>query len=485
MSDKSIERATKSFVNAIVSRGGTVEGAEWCAQALDPFHDCALPNARGFPDGVGLNSVQQVIRLQMTLSKPSSIVTNGWDCHFVMFPFCSDYNALQGSLVGNFDPQNTSSGLNVNSNPLFVGEGTAAQLLGGLNAFSVPQGYDIRGSGSTIIDPPPFAAAVVTQNHLSPNPSFLTGAYRVTAQAFEVRSVGSDLYKSGSVNCWRVPSPQATANCLTQCRGFSSVGVQGANFPTSGLIMDGWPTTNDDAVLIPESRTFEAKEGCYVVSRFNNMEPDIVDFPGISPVFVWRSGYNPVSITTVNGSTRPAIGPASYTISSQVSPGAAVSNNLVNTCRYSNFDLNGAQFLGLADTDKLTVTVKWSITRFPTTRETDLIVLARPAPLRDEVALRYYAEAVHMLAVGVPVRENGLGDWFRSVVSSVAPVVSKGLEMAAPFMGAKGKAMSAAASAVSKLAAKETKKVENKVNTVVQKIDKMSKDVKKMKGKKK
>ncbi len=486
---KSIERATQQFINSVVSRGGTQEGAEWCAQALDPFHDCELPNARGFPDGVGLNSVQQTIRLQKTLTKPAAIASPGWDCHMIFFPYVTDYLVTQGFITGNFEPQLTSSGFNINFNPLFAGQGSTALVTGGLNIFSVPVGYDIKGSGTTILVPPPFAgSSQVRSDRISPLSSFLKGNYRVSAQAFEVRSVGPELYKAGTVNCWRVPTPQPVANCLAQCRAFSDTGVQDSTTKhTSAIIVDGWPTTNDEAVLIPQSKTFEAKEGCYVVSRFNNLEPEIVDYPGISPIFIFNTGYNPGAVTSSNASTKPAIGPGGYATTTTVGGAAAITTQLVNTTRMSSFDLCGAQFLGLSDTDVLTVTVKWSITRFPTTQEGDLVVLARPSPTRDEVALAYYAEAIRMLAVGVPVRENNLGDWFRSVVSTVAPVVSKGMQLAVPFLGPKGKAMSVAAEAVSKLANKpEVKKLEKKVvNQVVQKVEKAVEKVKKKKGNKK
>jgi len=66
----------------------------------------------------------------------------------------------------------------------------------------------------------------------------------------------------------------------------------------------------------------------------------------------------------------------------------------------------------------------------------DLVVLATPSPEYDPKALEAYSIALQDMPVGVPVAENGIGDWFSGVVNkisnvvgNIAPMASKALAM--------------------------------------------------------
>jgi hypothetical protein len=94
------------------------------------------------------------------------------------------------------------------------------------------------------------------------------------------------------------------------------------------------------------------------------------------------------------------------------------------------FNTAGMYFLGLSPQTTLSVNVNWYIERFPDPKEEDLVVMASPSPGFDATAMHIYAEAMRRLPVGVPQGMNPLGEWFNSVVNSVAKVVAPALKTA-------------------------------------------------------
>jgi len=66
----------------------------------------------------------------------------------------------------------------------------------------------------------------------------------------------------------------------------------------------------------------------------------------------------------------------------------------------------------------------WLVERQPDPTISDLVVLARPPPERDNIALDMYTHITDSLPTAVPVAENGLGDWFMDALSDVADFVS-------------------------------------------------------------
>jgi hypothetical protein len=88
-----------------------------------------------------------------------------------------------------------------------------------------------------------------------------------------------------------------------------------------------------------------------------------------------------------------------------------------------SFNFTGAFFTGLTPQTALTINYLVIIENHPSSQ--DLIYsLAKPPPCRDEIALSMYSCILREMPIGVPVDENGLGDWFADAVSSVADYVS-------------------------------------------------------------
>jgi len=100
------------------------------------------------------------------------------------------------------------------------------------------------------------------------------------------------------------------------------------------------------------------------------------------------------------------------------------------TVQWTKYDISGACFTGLSL--QTTLFIRWNlyIERFPDSSLPDLVVLATPSPEYDPKALEAYSIALQDMPVGVPVAENGIGDWFSGVVNKISNVVGNVMPMA-------------------------------------------------------
>lgn len=474
MNKSSVQAITRAVEAQIIAAGGTKAGADWAIQTLDPFHDTELPDCNGAPSGSGLPVVHQCIRQQLTLRKPSTITTAGWDCHIVNFPFLDPTWFNLGSLLE--APYNNTSGINDYITPIWIGDTSAKINVGGCTAISGPVGFNAT---QPYVSPNTLGIA---WNNISPPNVFTKGQFRVSAQAFEVRSVGPELYRSGTANMWQLPVPDV-ANAVTSSVANYTGPANQANQVMNTILMDSWPGTESEAMVIPSTTTGAAIDGCYVVSRMNTLYPRIFDAAGHN--FIIRAydqtAYNNIVYNSgdPNGTINvvPAYGPSLFKPNITVGGGSASAGfTTASSFTLGEFDMCGAQFLGLSDTDVLTITCKWYITRYPSEDQLEILVSQKPAPVYDPVAFLWYSKHASLLPSGVRVRDNALGDWFRSVVGtvggairSIAPAAAGVLSMAGP----KGKAASALLTALTS----EKKKVKAANN----KVDNLSREVKRMK----
>jgi hypothetical protein len=117
----------------------------------------------------------------------------------------------------------------------------------------------------------------------------------------------------------------------------------------------------------------------------------------------------------------------------------------VTSTLWSNFNFTGAFGTGLAYQTALTVNYLVVVENFPSAQDVLTYPLAKPPPCRDEIALSMYSCIMREMPVGVPVAENGFGEWFADAIANVADVVSPVLS-AIPMPGtmAAGAALRAA-----------------------------------------
>jgi len=381
--------------------GVSPEGLEWLKASLDPYHDEPI-NCRGMPVGDEASSVVQVIKQSINVAANSGNSGN-YDCYITCWPWESYFDIEGNSLA--LTP--------VSESPTGFFQSTAGQIhcnTGGITCTSV------TANATYTVQTPPQVA-------LAPPSRYLQGVYRVIAKGFEIYNTTSELTVQGSITSWRQPTPSPNAAQAT----VSYVDGQ----TVGGTIFSGWPTilpinppplTTAQALLLEGTKEWLSKDGAYHVCTINELYPPPIGGSYVQP-YINQSG-------TTSGFF---ITPFTTTVGSL---------NIASPLKipWGNFNMQGSILTGLSNTTTLRIDATWYIERFPSNFDLDLAVLATRAPDYDVQALQCYSHAINKMPVAVPVKENGLGDWFKDVVSSVSDYVAPVLSMI-PHPAAQGLSM--------------------------------------------
>jgi len=377
------------------------EGRDWLIAACDPFHDHEMALS-GYPDVLTASTVVQLVKKQLQITVPTTgngAVAAGanWDCHITLLP-----NAIPNNLQGfsQVDPFFRIITSTTTTNNL---------TFGCLSVQSCPSG------GNTF--PAQAGIASVSSQSLAVN-EFINGNCRIIGMAFEVVNTTAEINKQGQVLVYRLPNTDTVtsvfASYATTPLVVSATTIRASRFPPANIAQ---------AQLLYGTRSWAASEGAYVVSRQSGLD-------------------NPIN--------QPTALPLTY-LTTDVTPGSNTfvysNSNLLTTAGqnwpdlYSPFDISGAYFTGLSYSTTLTVNVRWLIERMPGPYESDLVVLATPSAPFDPLALELYTHCLRDMPPGVMLKENPLGEWFRSALAGVAdlaPRVGRALNLPGSAMIGQG-----------------------------------------------
>jgi len=121
------------------------------------------------------------------------------------------------------------------------------------------------------------------------------------------------------------------------------------------------------------------------------------------------------------------------------------------SCRAIDFDVHGCVLSGLSSQTTLQITTRYYFERIPSASDPNLLVLCKPSPSYDPLALEIYSHAVSSLPVAVKVDENPMGEWFEDVmniVAAVIPMAGAALNAVVPGAGIVGSGIGAASKAI-------------------------------------
>lgn len=375
------------------------DGKNWLILATDPFHDQrVIPT--GFPDIDTTGSVVQTISKTMTVSNRTGVATGTWDAHIILWPMpiSTTARAYVDPIVNSPSFPFTIADPATDVTPLSYG-GCTAQV--------------VQSGTPTVTNS--AATQSVFQMDLG---GYASGTYRVVGMGIEVHDTTAELYKQGAVTVYRIPNPTPlNSSCFTDFIDSGTPALPGPVKASVGLKLLGTPpTTSLEAKLIPDSKQWEAKKGCYAVGTLSTVDnPQIVlknemiGFPDYNGGILFSTSH--VSITA-NTNTYVS----------------ALQNNMLP------FNLTGVYFSGLHPSFSLTVNVVWYVEKFPTLNDQQLLVLAKPSPAFDQMALDIYSGTMSRMPVGVPVNMNPLGEWFEDVVNDVAGFAAPALAAAGIVM---------------------------------------------------
>jgi len=343
---QSVARSEK-ILNRLADRTGLTDAAvQFLIVALDPFHDNPT-NCSGIPDGTLGNSVVQCIKKSVTIQAPKTIITdmtNTWDCKITMHPFTA--NNAQALSFMNVRAQQKANAVTYSDTT------TPFRQVGPINILAYPTGDTLEYNN-------PYQAGAVTDDYHQTTNIFLDGAYsngiyRVVGQGFEVLNTTAQLYTQGLCTVWRTPVPSlADNNCVT---GYHQTApdVITPPFAAPCVVIPGPPNTTSEALALPNTKQWLAKEGCYVVGRFNDLEQNNLNNSYIQPFIQKGSdanieyGYMPNTV------------------------GITFGTSVAQGCReiqWSNMDISGCHLTGLHPLSSITVNWNIYIERFPSRQE--------------------------------------------------------------------------------------------------------------------
>jgi len=380
----------------------SLQGKDWLVCAVDPFHDHQLKELAGWPDVQCGASVVSCVKSSISLAKPPTAPAGPWTCHIVQWNWMSGTKVVFGFSTGNYFACNRNGNV-LTSNLLAPGFNAK---VGGLQAYYVPAGLPLDitlGNGTLII------------GEIDLDALYSNGVTRLIGTGFEVHNTTAQINLQGAVTSWRQMSNEneKTNWVLT---GTTEV-------PMSTTIWDGPlvrypPALQSEALLLSGTRQWEAKDGVYAVAAFHNIENPAVLISPSAPVIASRGAVDsegtmaitPVYVPFPNGKVAPT------------------DRRSVPGFRVMNFHTFGAIFSGLSDETTLILNQNAFIEKFPAVDDLEVLPLATPSAEYDPDVLDLYSRIVSDLPVAVPVRENGLGDWFFDAATTAAkylgPVLS-------------------------------------------------------------
>ncbi len=364
-------RAEQKLANVCASLGISMNGKFWLDHAVDPFKDLVKPHP-GYIDKTSNPSVVESVKKSVVVSAPGAV---NWDCEIFIDQVLNQVNLRSTTSPLPHTFQST-------------GQGATSYQRGGLVVRKANTGTSLditTADSASCID--------IETAH------WTEADCRVIAIGVEVHDTTQELKKQGTVVVWRVDQPTeqpATTVCITD--------TATACIPssTTSIFLANPPSTLAEALDIVGSLQWEAKEGVYVVpTQIQDTNPPL----GLRECACVVTDnaiiyYPPISNT-----------------------GAANAKSVASRTVPSAWALSGAYFSGLDPAATLTVNFNYLIERFPT-KSSSVRRLCYPSPEYDPVAMQLYSQIARSMSVGVPVGENGLGDWIAGIANLAAGALS-------------------------------------------------------------
>lgn len=379
----------------------TPEGKSWLMKVMDPFHDKPFPMNVGWPDGGSGTSVNYCVKESGSVSSPFTVggALQPFDMHVICWPWTNDVrmNDTTDCLNNVFSRQDWTNGVPI----------------GGIQVFGTRPGIPLDLTDR--VNCPQMAQITLPLQYSS-------GVGRLVSLGFEVTNVTPELYKSGTCTVWRMNQPRREQ--WTGMRDATAGGVPKFWGSTTNTYIREPPTSLAQAMLLPGTRQWEAKEGSYTVVNFNKIENDFREPSYIEPVIVHNNEDGEIQ-------EAPSVNDFNVMVCD------AINNDFDYPSAYSlrmhDINQSGVLYTGNHAESKYTITAIFYYESVPGIIAGIPLQLSVPLAPYDPVALAAYGAASDLMPPGVKKGENGLGDFFLDVAQgllSQIPVVGPALNTA-------------------------------------------------------
>lgn len=375
----------------------TPDGIAWLVNALDSFHDFEH-KLEGYPDMDGCESFIQNICHEVDITAPAAGV---WD--FMVF------------------------------NSPFINQ-TLRQSDGAANGVQKEVG-GVYGMGLINVAKADTGGGLFRRNTIAPGANYTmapavnlhasldAGRARIVALGFELHDNTAAISKQGTCTVYRSPQFITPLDRRWENAGATQISS------LAGVVVNSPPATKAQASLIPNSRSWSASQGAYVMVPYDSTYVPVSEQTNISYTYTDNG-----ALVGEGLSSDPVIAYAN------ISPIPCVEAGQF-TQKVGHFATAGAIFTGLHPDAVFTLKMKITVERFPDIDEA-LISSVSPSPCLDMRALALYSKIVSTMPVGCPVGDNAKGDWWYEilrVIKAVAPglgIAVQPIFAAAPAFGA-------------------------------------------------
>lgn len=398
-----MKRNSVGLAAAIGKKQLTPDGVNWLTLALDPFHDLNVPVA-GYPDADCSNTVVQCFQYQVDFATPNA----AWDMHVYVNQSISQSGEYEYKAANNNVAQLSAQTPGNKQGILKITTCATGELLAPTKTVAYAPGSGQHSSMGNYTD-------------------LLNANSRIIGLGFEIINTSAEIYKQGSITCYKMPQTMGLSNCVYE----NAAGTGFGNSPVN--LLKEAPSSVAIASNLHGTVAWEAAKGAYIVCTQQSTNNDL-------------SGLTWIPTLRCADGTFPA---NDYMHGDQVNFTAAADPTRVNTLyAIKNFPFNthGAMLTGLNANSTIRVRLRVYVERAPSisSADTSLVVLATPSAPYDANALRIYSEVASKMPVAVPVSMNSMGDWWR-VISGIAKSVA--LPIGQLLGGPKGQAIGGIAAA--------------------------------------
>lgn len=339
---------------------------EYISLVTDPYHDRNL-RVTGYPDGRNVTSVVRRLAFQTSVTCPFSLASGeSWDFHIFTTPLhnATDmFSAAKEAATSKNRILITPTVTTINTLNVFYRHYDNTGAIKAVNFKSLGQ-----AGGLTALDPDK------------------DGPGRTVSLAFELHNTTAELYKSGSLTCYRVNALNERCDLIDNYGGSAP-----RNYVCTNIL--NIPDTLEQANLIPNARTWEASAGIYSVSLPPSDNP-------------YTTGIFTNVIMNINRTQYPYLVYGGST---------AATNTAINWSPLSCTGVISSRFTNTEQT--FTLDMRQVLEHKPSAVSSNLLPFATTSPDVDTLFLKMYKKMINRIEPGVPVNFNSAGEWFRRILS--------------------------------------------------------------------
>ena len=415
----------------------TPEGKLCLEKFFDPFHDTPVSVAQ-VPDGNTRPTIVQEVRSSV------DIVTVGQDLAINIMPFCLCQTAATMApgyrTRALYDETTFQNGTDIfypcAQNLIVTQPGTYNVTEGFIDVCLTPAGLPMYPSGGATSWSPPSRYAVPNMSTTA------SGARRLVAVGFELHNTTAELYRQGTITCYRKPVS------YSQDRWFA--GDFGVAAPAGAVPFGtGWtfasscnpigtapafeeaympPSSVGEAMALVGTTQWEAAKGAYSVATLCDigktpLQPNNFGYFAYTAGDVNHLNHLPAPSRNQDALCTRSVGDV---VTSAGHPHYQFGHAPLVEYLPTRMNTTGLLATGLSTQTTFTLTIKAIWEFAPSTLATSgesLVWLARPPPAYDPAFIELYQETARRLPVAVPVSENPLGEWFQKVQGAIAAAV--------------------------------------------------------------